>query len=174
MTFTPLNTGSRWSAPSPEAAPARWEERRSRSVLRSVRALTTLNAVGPLGVLTLAGGFLFARVGLVARVYAGRTFPALRFIHFASWSLVRNLPAADPDKRVRLSNPYLLFVTNFNCSFGEYIDAFSYTVGWRISNIWRFSYGSPGPRPSEAFKAYIERQEVPSLHYYAAYPHPST
>ena len=120
--------------------------------------------------LTLRGGFLAGRLAPLALVYAGRKFPALRFIHFASWSVLTRFPGAGE----RLRTPYLLFLSNFNSDFEQYIDAFSYVLGWWISNIWRFSYGFPGKKPSEAFKEFIERQELPSLHYYAAYPGETT
>jgi len=147
-------------------ATSRWEERRGANRARAVSALTTCNAVGPLGALALRAGFALARIKLIVVLYAGRTFPALRFIHFASWSLMTRLGS----KGERLKTPYLLFLTNFNGDFEQYIDAFSYVIGGKISNIWRFSYGFPGPRPSEPFKAFIERQELVSLHYHSAYP----
>jgi hypothetical protein len=148
-------------------ATSRWEERRGSNLAWAVSALTTCNAVGPLGALSLRAGFLFGRIKPVVVLYSGRTFPALRFIHFASWSLITRLPGPDGG---RLKSPYLLFLTNFNGDFEQYIDSFSYVIGSKISNIWRFSYGFPGPRPSEPFKAFIERQELVSLHYYSAYP----
>jgi hypothetical protein len=152
-------------------ATSRWEERRGSNEAWAVRALTTCNAVGPLGVLSLRIGFLIGRIKPVVVLYSGRTFPALRFIHFASWSLLARLPGPDGE---RLKTPYLLFLTNFNGDFEQYIDAFSYVIGAKISNIWRFSYGFPGPTPSEPFKAFIERQELVSLHYHSAYPGETT
>jgi len=161
-----------WPQPAPK--PAAWEERRPGNLAGAVSALTTCNAVGPFGVLSLRVGFLCGRIRTIATLYSGRIFPALRFIHFASWSLVTRLPAADRRASVRLKTPYLLFLSNFNGNFDQYIDAFSYVLSSRIANVWRFSYGFPGPKPSEPFKAFIERQEFESVHYYAAYPDETT
>jgi hypothetical protein len=125
--------------------------------------------MAPLGVLSLRVGFLLARIRLIVAMYVG-ALPALRFIHFASWSLVTVLPATRSHLRERLKSPYLLFLTNFNGDFDQYIDAFAYVLWWRVTLIWRFSYGFPGTRPSGPFKDYIVRQELPSLYYYSAYP----
>ena len=149
--------------------PAAWEESRPRNLSGRVSALTTFNAVGPFAAPVLRIGFLLARSNLLARLYIGKMFPGLSFIHVARWVLVRDIPSAGGG-RTRLRPPYLLFETNFNGSFDQYIDAFAYILTSRIANIWRRSYGFPGPTPAGPFKAFIRRQEFEASHYYAAYP----
>lgn len=99
----------------------------------------------------------------------------LSFIHFARWNLVTHIPFNDsPQGRERLNYTYLLFTSNFNGTWDQYIDAFSYTVARQMSLIWGSSYGFPGPKPVQPFKDYIRRNEFLANHYYSAYPGSST
>jgi hypothetical protein len=149
------------------APPASWEESRPGNLAQRASALTTFNAVVWWAAWRLRIGFFFARSPLIVRLYAGRTFPALSFIHFARWALVSELPASAGG---RLAQGYLLFETNFNGSFDDYIAAFSDVLWWRLSNIWGGSPGFRGPRPSGAFKEFIGRQEYEAAYYHSAYP----
>ena len=102
-----------------------------------------------------------------------QNFLALTFIHFARWTIVRRdqFPHLAPSQpREKLAYAYLLFISNFNGSWDQYIEAFSLTIPEGMSNIWRFSKGFPGPRPIGPFVAYIHRQQVDTDYYYAAYP----
>lgn len=74
----------------------------------------------------------------------------------------------------RLRPRYLLFLTNFNGGFDQYIDAFSHVIGFRINLIWRGGHGFPGPEPATTFKEYIHRQEFAAGHFYSAYPDATT
>jgi hypothetical protein len=76
-------------------------------------------------------------------------------------------PPAPPE---RWHHAYLLFESNFNGRWDEYIDAFAYVLGRRMSMIWGGAYGFPGPRPAEPFKRYIRDHELPASHFYSAYP----
>jgi len=99
----------------------------------------------------------------------------LSFIHFARWNLVSRIPFNGPPQlKERLNYTYLLFTSNFNGTWDQYIDAFSYTVSRQMSLIWGSSYGFPGPMPVQPFKDYIRRNEFLANHYYSAYPGSST
>jgi hypothetical protein len=99
----------------------------------------------------------------------------LSFIHFARWNLVTRIPYnGSPQQQERLHYTYLLFTSNFNGTWDQYIDAFSYTVARQMSLIWGSSYGFPGPMPVQPFKDYIRRNEFLANHYYSAYPGAST
>ena len=102
----------------------------------------------------------------------GRRFPALgnklralSFIHAARWTVVERLPGGP-----RLQAPMLLFESNFNGGWGEYIDAFAYVIPERMAGVWGTSWGWPGARPAGPFKGYIRRNEHDAAHFYAAYP----
>jgi hypothetical protein len=66
---------------------------------------------------------------------------------------------------------YVLFASNFDGSWDQYIDGFG-TIP-RIKRglrwIWFLSRGFPGPWPLGQFKRYIRHFEVPADFYYCAY-----
>lgn len=96
----------------------------------------------------------------------------LSFIHYARWAVIKRFP--DEDGGERLNHTYLLFESNFNGTWDQYIDAFSEVVPFRMKAIWGTSFGFPGPQPVEPFKAYIRRNEFVANHYFSAYPGATT
>jgi hypothetical protein len=106
-----------------------------------------------------------------------RHLKALSFIHFARWTVVRHEDLGyfrdglgHDDWRWR----YLLFNSNFNGPWEEYIDAFSYVLPGGLDLIWSTSEGYPGASPITPFKAYIRHCEFKTDAYYCAYPTAST
>ena len=111
--------------------------------------------------------------------WAGRNITAtlqkleqLSFIHYARWAVIHRFP--DGYGGERLHHSYLLFESNFNGTWDQYIDAFSEIVPFRMKAIWGSSYGFPGPLPVEPFKQYIRRNEYVANHYWSAYPGATT
>jgi hypothetical protein len=111
--------------------------------------------------------------------WAGRNIKAtlvklqtLSFIHYARWAVIKSFP--DEHGGERLNHTYLLFESNFNGTWDQYIDAFSEVVPFRMRAIWGTSFGFPGPQPVEPFKAYIRRNEFVANHYFSAYPGATT
>lgn len=96
----------------------------------------------------------------------------LSFIHYARWAVIRRFPGEGG--RQRLGHSYLFFESNFNGTWDQYIDAFSEVVALRMKAIWGSSFGFPGPRPVEPFKAYIRHNELLANHYWSAYPGATT
>jgi hypothetical protein len=96
----------------------------------------------------------------------------LSFIHFARWAVIKSFPNDQGGER--LNHPYLLFESNFNGAWEQYIDAFSEVVAFRMKAIWGTSFGFPGPLPVEPFKAYIRHNEFVANHYFSAYPGATT
>ena len=101
-----------------------------------------------------------------------RKLEMLSFIHYARWAMIKRFP--DDGGGERLNYSYLLFESNFNGTWDQYIDAFSQVLGFRIKLIWGTSFGFPGPLPVEPFKAYIRRNEFIANHYWSAYPEATT
>jgi hypothetical protein len=101
-----------------------------------------------------------------------RKLEMLSFIHYARWAVIRTFP--DGGAGERLGHTYLLFESNFNGTWDQYIDAFSEVVWLRMKAIWGTSFGFPGPRPVEPFKAYIRHNEFIANHYWSAYPGATT
>ena len=80
-------------------------------------------------------------------------------IHFARWVMI------DDDTR-------LLFTTNFDGSWDDYIDEFIEKAADGLDAIWSNCEGFPegGSRNRAAFKQYIRDYEYPALVFYSAYP----
>ena len=138
------------------------------NVLGRANALTVLSAVKRrwvpwLRVLFFVGTHVPALLNTLRR---------LSFIHFARWTIVRELPAGGEPRELR--HVHLFFESNFNGTWSQYIDAFSYVVPRHIAAIWGSSYGFPGPLPAKPFKEYIAEHEYPAGHYYSAYPEASS
>lgn len=131
----------------------------------------------PGGALWLDLVFMVARTqDLVLKViFPGRpgTIRELSFIHFARWIVIRRLPDHG-QPRERRRQRLLMFESNYNGTFDQYIDGFSNILTDGMTTIWGTSYGFPGPRPVAPFKAYIRASEFVADHYYSAYPTATT
>jgi hypothetical protein len=142
-----------------------------RNQLGRASALTVMSTVKPRSVPLLRALF-FVGTHVPALL---TTLRRLSFIHFARWTILRQLPAGGPGGGpLRLRNTHLFFESNFNGTWSQYIDAFSYVVPKHISAIWRSSHAFPGPVPAQPFKDYISSHEYIAEHYYSAYPDAST
>ncbi len=99
------------------------------------------------------------------------TLRQLSFIHFARWSLVREIPEnGPPQPRQKLRYTHMYFESNFNGGWEEYIDAFAHVLTRNIAIFFGASYGFPGALPVGPFKAYIHANETEASHYFSAYP----
>jgi hypothetical protein len=85
----------------------------------------------------------------------------LEFIHFARWTLL-------PGRR------RLLFLTTFDGSSIQYIDAFVRVVPGRINGLYWGATGFPGPHRFGPVKHYIEAHSHPVDHFWIAHPQAST
>jgi hypothetical protein len=99
-----------------------------------------------------------------------KTLRRLSFIHVAYWVVIDGFPR----ERRRARYSYLLFISNFNGSWFDYIDVFSTAVPKKMALLWGSSYGYPGARPPRAFTAHIRVNDRPLAHYYSAYPGATT
>jgi hypothetical protein len=101
----------------------------------------------------------------------------LSFIHFARWvSVGRNsFPhLSEQQPREDLKYDYLLFFSNFNGTWNQYIDAFSSVLYKGLDAIWYWSEKYPGSRPVTVFKRYISLVQFDTDYYYNVYPHSTT
>ncbi len=101
----------------------------------------------------------------------------LSFIHFARWVCVsrdRFPHVADSQPLEELKYDYLLFFSNFNGTWNQYIDAFSAVLYRGLDLIWRWSEKYPGSRPVTDFKRYISLVQFDTDYYYNVYPHAAT
>src|ERR1041384_5297652 len=101
----------------------------------------------------------------------------LSFIHFARWVIIPRGKwprLSDQQPRESLNYDYMLFASNFNGSWKQYIDAFSEVIPGGMNNIWRWSVGYPGSQPLTPFLAYIAQNQYDNDYYYNATPGAST
>ena len=64
---------------------------------------------------------------------------------------------SDTQPKEHLRYDYLLFFSNFNGTWNQYIDAFSAVLNTGLDAIWRWSEKFPGAMPVTPFKDYIAR-----------------
>src|SRR4051812_13017258 len=84
----------------------------------------------------------------------------LSFIHFARWALV--------------SRRSLLFLTSFDGSDIQYIEAFGRVAPGRTNGLYGGGRGSPGPRRFAPVRDYIVEHSHPVDHFWMAHPGAST
>lgn len=101
----------------------------------------------------------------------------LSFIHFARWAIVR--PSAwmnfgDGQPASWPNYAYILFCSNFNGDWEQYIEAFSEVVSGGMDLIWDTNVRYPGARPITPFLAYIRDNQIDTDYYYSAYPGATT
>jgi len=95
----------------------------------------------------------------------------LSIIHFARWVLIKRKQWPDLGQgRPRLRNDYMLFVSNFNGTWDQYIDAFSDGIPNGLDLFWYSSTKYPGSIPITPFKNYIRANQVDTDYYYNATP----
>ena len=107
-----------------------------------------------------------------------RAFPStlsgllgLRLIHFARWVTIRRDQWPDlgqPKQSLRYD--YMLFCSNFNGTWDQYIDAFSDGIPTGLDFFWYASVGYPHSIPITPFKAYICHNQFDTDYYYNATP----
>jgi hypothetical protein len=101
----------------------------------------------------------------------------LSFIHFARWVIVKRdqFPyLGDGQPREQLKYDYLIFFSNFNGTWDQYIDAFSAVLYQGLDLIWRWSEKYPGSQPVTGFKQYIALVQFDTDYYFDVYPHSAT
>jgi hypothetical protein len=107
-----------------------------------------------------------------------RAFPStlggllgLRLIHFARWVLIRRDQWPDLGQgKQSLQFDYMLFCSNFNGTWDQYIDAFSDGIPDGLDLFWYTSIKYPHAIPITPFKDYITYNQVETDYYYNATP----
>jgi hypothetical protein len=109
---------------------------------------------------------------------ASRSFPVtlsgllnLSLIHFARWVIIKRDQWPEGDRgKPNLKNDYVLFCSNFNGTWDQYIDAFSDGIPQGLDLFWYASFKYPHSIPITAFKNYIVHNEFDTGYYYNATP----
>jgi hypothetical protein len=107
-----------------------------------------------------------------------RSFPAtlsglmgLRFIHFARWAIIsrKAWPSLGEDSE-KLERDAMLFLSNFNGTWDQYIDAFADGIPTGLDLFWYKNARYPGSVPITPFKSYIRANQIDCDFYYNATP----
>ena len=97
----------------------------------------------------------------------------LSLIHFARWAIIKRdqWPCPDdPKAKQPLDNDYMLFCSNFNGTWDQYIDAFSDGIPDGLDLFWYCSTKYPNSIPITPFKNYITHNQIDTDYYYNATP----
>lgn len=95
----------------------------------------------------------------------------LSLIHFARWVIIKpkdwpNLGQGEE----QLQDDYVLFCSNFNGTWDQYIDAFSDGIPSGLDLFWFSSIKYPKSIPITPFKNYITFNQINTDYYYNATP----
>ena len=97
----------------------------------------------------------------------------LSLIHYARWVILRasDLPRLSPSQpRETFRYGYMLFFSNFNGSWEQYVDSFSAAIPSGLNLLWWQNVGWPKSVPEQPFHRYVEFNQVWTDYYYSAYP----
>ncbi|GHD60074.1 hypothetical protein [Jeongeupia chitinilytica] len=97
----------------------------------------------------------------------------LSLIHYARWVIIgRNqFPHVHPSQpKEDLKYAYMLFFSNFNGSWDQYVDSFTFAIPSGLDMFWKWNIRYPKSVALTPFHKYIRYNQLDTLHYYNAYP----
>eukprot|EP00456_Euglypha_rotunda_P016942 TRINITY_DN15709_c0_g1_i11.p1 TRINITY_DN15709_c0_g1~~TRINITY_DN15709_c0_g1_i11.p1 ORF type:complete len:270 (+),score=46.67 TRINITY_DN15709_c0_g1_i11:743-1552(+) len=97
----------------------------------------------------------------------------LSLIHYARWVIIgrKQFPHLSPDQpREDLQYSYMLFFSNFNGSWDQYVDSFTFAIPGGLDIFWKWDVRYPKSVPLTPFHHYIRYNQIETQHYYSAYP----
>ena len=117
--------------------------------------------------------FIFFVLGLPLFGHFLRGLLQLSMIHYARWVIVSasafpRLSRKQPREQLRYR--YMLFFSNFNGSWAQYVDSFSVAIPSGLNSLWRRNIGWPKAAPQQPFHRYVNDNQLWTNHYYSAYP----
>jgi hypothetical protein len=93
----------------------------------------------------------------------------LSIIHFARWVIIKR-DQWPRHSQTHLQNDYMLFCSNFNGTWDQYIDAFSDGIPQGLDLLWYSSTKYPHSIPISWFKGYIRANQIDTDYYYNSVP----
>jgi len=133
-----------------------------------------MNLITPLpGPLVPLNKLIFRAVGTPVFKFSLRGLLTLSMIHYARWVILRaeDFPRLSPTQpKEELRYGYMLFFSNFNGSWEQYVDAFSAAIPSGLNLLWFKNVGWPKAVPLQPFHRYVEFNQVWTDYYYNAYP----
>ena len=95
----------------------------------------------------------------------------LSLIHYARWAIITEFPHLEARQpRENLKYHYMLFFSNFNGSWAQYVDSFHMSIPSGLNLFWYKNVKYPGSQPLQPFHEYITFNQIWTNHYYNAYP----
>ena len=97
----------------------------------------------------------------------------LSLIHYARWVIIPrdSFPRLDPSQpKEELNYSYMLFFSNFNGSWDQYVDSFTFAIPSGLDLFWKWNIRYPKSVPLTPFHDYIRHNQIDTAHYYTAYP----
>jgi hypothetical protein len=97
----------------------------------------------------------------------------LSLIHYARWVVIgrKQFPHLSPEQpREDLKYSYMLFFSNFNGSWDQYVDSFTFAIPKGLDLFWKGNIRYPRSVPLTPFHQYIRYNQIETIHYYSAYP----
>jgi hypothetical protein len=64
----------------------------------------------------------------------------------------------------------MLFFSNFNGSWAQYVDSFTFAIPSGLDLFWKWNIRYPRSVPLTPFHSYIQFNQIQTDHYYNAYP----
>lgn len=97
----------------------------------------------------------------------------LSLIHYARWVVINpaQFPRLSPEQpKEELKYNYMMFFSNFNGSWDQYVDSFSSAIPQGLDMFWILNIKYPRSVPMLPFHRYITSNQIWTDHYYNAYP----
>lgn len=97
----------------------------------------------------------------------------LSLIHYARWVIIgkNQFPHLAPEQpQEDLSYSYMLFFSNFNGSWDQYVDSFTFTIPGGLDMFWKWNVRYSKSVALTPFHNYIGYNQLETQHYYNAYP----
>lgn len=115
--------------------------------------------------------FKFVTTKIGVKYLKGLT--TLSLIHYAKWTIIKpsqfpRLSKTQPKETIKYN--YMIFFSNFNGSWTQYVDSFTSAIPTGLDLFWRKNIQYPGSYPMQPFHDYITFNQVWTNHYYNAYP----
>ncbi len=97
----------------------------------------------------------------------------LSLIHYARWVVIKpsHFPRLSPSQpKENLKYNYMLFHSNFNGSWEQYVDSFSSSIASGLDLFWYKNIKYPKSLPMLPFHDYITANQIWTNHYYNSTP----
>ena len=97
----------------------------------------------------------------------------LSIIHYAHWVIIgkNQFPHLHPDQpKENLKYAYMMFFSNFNGSWDQYVDSFTFSIPGGLDMFWKWNIRYPKSVPLTPFHRYIRYNQLETIHYYNATP----